>query len=163
MNLEKFELKDLLMVAIKSEVGSRDVYLKLKDRVDNLLLKERFKFLADEEEKHKMYIEKIYREKIKEEIPPLPEKSMVPLPEIMVSEDMPISEILQGAMDAELAAREFYLALSNRFEESPEIKKMLQVFADMELGHYRLLEIEKQLAEKFEDYEAMWPDFHVGP
>lgn len=163
MDLSKFELKDLLLVAIKSEEESKNVYLALKERVDNLLLKDRFGFLAGEEVKHKAYIEKIYRERIGENVQELPKKSVVPLPEIHVSEDMPISEILQGAMYAELAAREFYLALSKRFEDSDEVRKMLLIFADMELGHYRLLEIEKQLAEKFEDYESMWPEFHVGP
>lgn len=163
MNLEKYELKGLLLAAIKSEVESKNVYLKLKDRVDNILLKERFQFLANEEEKHKLYIEKIYKKKIGEDVPELPEKTIVPLPEIKADDDMPISEILNGAMEAELAARDFYLSLSERFNDSPEIKKMLQIFADMELGHYRLLELEKKLAEKFEDYESLWPEIHMGP
>ncbi len=163
MDLGKYELRGLLLAAIKSEVESKNVYLKLKDRVDNILLKERFEFLAGEEQKHKEYIEKIYKRKMGEDVPELPEKTIVPLPEIKADDDMPISEILQGAMDAELAARDFYLSLSDRFNDEPEVRKMLQIFADMELGHYRLLELEKQIAEKFEDYEAFSPDIHLGP
>ena len=162
MDLSKFTLKDLLRIAMSSEVESRKVYLSLKERVDNLLLKDRFQFLADEEEKHRKYIERIFNKKFPKETPELSPEITTPLPEIKADDDMPISEILQSAMDAEMAAREFYLKLSEKFDDE-EIKKMLKIFADMELGHYRLLEVEKNLAEKFEDYEAMWPEFHVGP
>ncbi len=162
MDLSEFTLKDLLRIAMSSEVESRKVYLSLKERVDNLLLKDRFQFLADEEEKHRKYIERIFNKKFPKEEPELSPGITTPLPEIKADDNMPISEILQSAMDAEMAAREFYLQLSEKFEDE-EINKMLKIFADMELGHYRLLEVEKNLAEKFEDYESMWPEFHVGP
>ncbi len=162
MDLTNFNLKDLLRIAISSEVESKNVYLGLKERVDNLLLKDRFQFLADEEEKHRAYIERTFKRKFPNDTVELSSDMTTPLPEIKADDDMSISEILQSAMDAELAAREFYQSLSEKFDE-PEIKKMLNIFSDMELGHYRLLEIEKKLAEKFEDYESMWPEFHVGP
>ncbi len=162
MDLEKYTLKDLFVIAINSEIESKKVYERLKERVDNILLKERFQFLAREEDKHRSYLEKSFEKKFPNEKIELSSTITTPLPEIKADDDMPISEILQSAMDAEMAAREFYLSLSEKVEEE-ELVKMLKIFADMELGHYRLLEIEKQLAEKFEDYEAMWPEFHVGP
>jgi hypothetical protein len=33
----------------------------------------------------------------------------------------------------------------------------------MEMGHYKLLEIEKDNSLKFESYEDSWPMMHVGP
>ncbi len=162
MDLEKYTLKDLFVIAINSEIESKKVYERLEERVDNILLKERFQFLAKEEDKHRSYLEKSFAKKFPGEKIELSSTITTPLPEIKADDDMPISEILQSAMDAEMAAREFYLSLSEKVEEE-ELVKMLKIFADMELGHYRLLEIEKQLAEKFEDYEAMWPEFHVGP
>ncbi len=36
-------------------------------------------------------------------------------------------------------------------------------FSSMELVHYRILEAEKQSAEKLEDMDAEYPMMHVGP
>jgi len=33
----------------------------------------------------------------------------------------------------------------------------------MEMGHYRLLELEKEQAEEFEKYDAEFDMMHVGP
>lgn len=40
---------------------------------------------------------------------------------------------------------------------------MIFYVASMEMGHYRLLEIERENAERFEVFEVSWPDIHVGP
>lgn len=40
---------------------------------------------------------------------------------------------------------------------------MLIYIAEMEKGHYKLLEIEKENAEKFEAYNIEWPMMHIGP
>ncbi len=41
-------------------------------------------------------------------------------------------------------------------------KKLLKYFANMEMGHYKLLETERESAEYFEDYEKDWPMMHMG-
>jgi len=47
-------------------------------------------------------------------------------------------------MDAEKAAHDFYMEMSKLYEENLRIKKTIEYIATMELGHFKLLEIEKQ-------------------
>ncbi len=162
MELENFDLKTLLLAAIKSEVESKDVYETLAQRVKNSLLKERLLFLAGEEDKHRAFIESLYRQNFPDEELVLPEKSPVPLPEVDPSEDRLLSEIIEDAMRAEFAAKEFYEALKSRFEEE-KIQAMLQVLANMEMGHYQILSKELENLKNFENYDEYWPMMHVGP
>ena len=53
MNLEKYDLEDLLLAAIKSEVESSTLYLKIAKKTENGLLQDKLEFLAKEEDKHR--------------------------------------------------------------------------------------------------------------
>ncbi len=164
MDLKIYGLDDLILTAIKSEVEAKKVYDTLADRVKNALLKDRLKFLSGEEEKHRLFFEDLFRNQFPQRNLVLPEKSPVPLPEITPEDlDRPIPEILAKAMDAEKAAHEFYLGLVPRFEHDTEIQHHLLYIASMELTHYRILEIEKENAEKFDAYDEEWPMTHIGP
>jgi len=163
MDISRFSTEDLLLAAIKSEVEAEEVYSKLADRVKNSFLKERLRFLATEELKHREYIEGLYRHKIGKNEIVLPDKTPVPLPEIVIGdENEPISLVLESAMEAEKAAKEFYEALSERFEDA-KTGNMLRVLAKMEEGHYNLLNQELANARMFEEYDTAWPMMHVGP
>ncbi len=163
MDLSNFKLREILLAALKSEIESKEVYLQLKDRVKNFVLKDKFDFLAKEEEKHRIFFEKLFLQNFSDKDMVLPEKSPVPLPQIEISdESAPISKILEQAMKAELAASEFYKSMEKLFDDEL-IKKTLDYIATVELSHYKLIEAEKEYAEKFEDYEGDWPLFHVGP
>jgi rubrerythrin len=94
----------------------------------------------------------------------MPDRTPVPLPEIKINDEkIQISDVLQQAMMAEMAAHDFYLGVSIRFKDEIEIFNMLKYIADMEMGHYRLLEIEKENSLRFESYDDSWPMMHVGP
>jgi len=162
MELEKFRINELLLVAIKSEIESKDVYTTLAERVKNSVLKERLLFLAGEEEKHRAYLESLYRQKFGDKELKLPEKSDVPLPSVNTSEERLLSEIIEDAMRIELAAKDFYESLKSRFEDS-KIQAMLQILANMELGHYEILSRELENLKNFENYDQYWPMMHVGP
>jgi rubrerythrin len=163
-NLEIYSTEYLILTAIRSEIDSRSAYLKIKDSVKNAVLKDKMDFLAKEEDKHKSFFDILYKEKYPNKTMKIPDKSPVPLPEIKIrGETMDLSEVLQQAMDAEMAANKFYLGVSNRFKEEKEIFNMLEYVADMELGHYKLLEIEKENSLKFESYDDFWPMMHAGP
>lgn len=163
MNIEKYDLETLLLAAIKSEVESKNVYRTLSNRVKNALLKERLLFLAGEEEKHQSFLESLYRQKIGKDEIILPESTPVPLPQVDPSEDRLLSEIVEDAMRAELAARDFYESLRDRFQEDEETKKMLQILASMEQGHYDILAKELENIKNFENYDSYWPMMHAGP
>ncbi len=163
MELKGFGMKELLLAAIKSESESRDVYLHLAEKVENGFLADRLRFIADEEEKHKDYVESIYKMQLQEEIPELPDESPVPLPEVKIDKPtVAASEVMMQAMEAELAASDFYSSLSLMFNDK-EIRMTLDYLAKMEMGHYKLLEIEKEYLESQEDYDIEWEMMHVGP
>ena len=164
MDLSKYSEEDLLLSAIKSEVDSKEVYSKLADMVKNFFLKDRLKFLASEEEKHRVFIESLFVKRIPEKEVVLPEKTPVPLPELKIpDEGILISDVLGKAMQAEMAAHDFYLGMADRFTDEKDIHKTLQYFASMEIGHYKLLADETKKALDFEQYDQVWPMMHAGP
>ena len=108
MELGHYRLEELLLAALKSEVDSKNIYLKLAKKTKNGLLQDKFRFLAGEEEKHREFIEDIYKNHFPDKKITLPRISPVPLPEIQINEKTPMSILLNEAMNAEKLASEFY-------------------------------------------------------
>ncbi|MDG6218605.1 MAG: ferritin family protein [Candidatus Thermoplasmatota archaeon] len=164
MDLTSYTLEELLLAAIKSEEESNNVYMKLANHVKNGLMKDKFLFLAKEEEKHRQYIMDLFKAQFPNKTITSAEKTPVPLPKITIpkDEDISISTVLSQAMNAEQAAHDFYISLSKRYTDTT-IKNMLHYFADMETGHYQLLAQEKQSVEWFEQSDVYWPMIHAGP
>ena len=159
-----YDLEDLLLAAIKSEIDSKNVYLKLSERVKNYLLKDKLKYLAKEEGIHQSTITKMYKQEFPRKDLIIPKDSPVPLPELkFTDEEIPVSRILGQAMEAEKAAHDFYQGLSKYFEKDLKIKNTLLYFATMEMGHYKILEVEKQSMESYEQADEYWPMMHIGP
>ncbi|MBE9574621.1 MAG: ferritin family protein [Proteobacteria bacterium] len=164
MDLSKFDEHTLLLAALRSEIDSKEVYQQIAGRVKNALLKDKLNFLASEEEKHQRIIEGVYKEKFVNKELQIPEKSPVPLPEIAITgEMMPISEVFSMAMNTEMAAYDFYNELAKLYQDNPRLKKTIEYVATMEMGHYKLLEIEKNNMEQFEDFDLYSPMVHAGP
>ena len=163
MNLDKYNLEELLLTAIKSEVESNTYYLHIAKKTENGLLQDKLEFLAKEEEKHRLYIEDVYKNHFPEKEIKLPDETPVPLPKIEIDEDSPVSKLIKNAMEAEKSARDFYEALSEYFETNSKIHNTLLYFADMELGHYKILKMEKESMERFEEADVYWPMMHAGP
>lgn len=164
MDVSEYSTEDMILSAIKSEIDSNIIYSTLAKSVKNALMQDKFQFLADEEIKHKTYLEDLYKAEFPDKTLEIPSSTPVPLPEINIpkDEDIPISKVLLQAMNAEKAAYDFYLKLADRFENK-DIKNMLHYFADMEMGHFKILEQEKQSMEWFEQSDVYWPMVHVGP
>jgi rubrerythrin len=163
MNLDSYTVDTLLLTAIKSEVESREVYSRLSDRVKNAMLKERLGFLSGEEARHRRILEGIFKEKYPDQPIKLPDKSPVPLPRVVISDElMPLNEIFQMAMNAETAAYEFYKSLAPRFEDT-DLGNIILYVAKMELGHYELLKVESESLERFEEANIHIPFIHEGP
>ena len=164
MDLKKYNLEELLLAAMKSEVESNSVYKTIAKRVKNGLLKDKLEFLAKEEEKHRKYVEQVYKKTYPKKKIVLPKTTPVPLPTLIIpGEDTPLGTVLQTAMQAEHAAQEFYTMLSARFQDDATIRNTLSYFADMELQHYKILEIEKESMDRFEEADVYWPMVHAGP
>lgn len=164
MKLDKFSLEELIGAALKAEIDSENAYSILASRVKNALLKDRLNFLAGEEKKHQEFIRVLHKKTFPDEEIVVPTQTPVPLPSIKIDDEMMrISEVLSSAMHAEKAAHEFYKGLAERFADDKQIYGILLYFSSMELGHYKILEIERQSAEKFEEMEIILPFIHVGP
>lgn len=163
MDLSKYTLDEIILAAIKSEIEARDIYAKLSERVKNPFLKPKLKFLSEEEERHRIFFEHFFKEKFPNKKIIIPEKTPVPLPEIKMEEGekTPVSKVFWHAMQAEKAAYDFYKSMAQLFEKEPQVKNTLLYIAEMEMGHYKLFEIERENAIKFEDEEI--PMIHLGP
>jgi rubrerythrin len=164
MDISNYSMDELLLSALKSEVEARKVYLKLAEGVQNFFLKDKLKFLAEEEEKHRLFFEGLFKRKLPGKEIVLPDKTPVPLPDLRIEDEhTPISEIFVKAMEAEKAAQDFYLSLSEKFDDDKEVQKTLIYIANMEKGHFKLFELEKDNALRFEDFDQNWPMMHAGP
>ena len=163
MNLDNFKLDELLLTAIKSEIESNKLYRRIAKKTENGLLQDKLEFLANEEEKHQEFIEDIYKNHYHHEKIILHKETPVPMPKIDLNEEMPMSKLLQMAMNAEEKAGDFYRSLAGRFEEGCKIHNTLLYFADMEKGHFKILEMEKESMERFEEGDVYWPMVHAGP
>ncbi len=164
MNLKKYALADLLLAAVKSEIDSQAVYTRLAKAVKNAFLKERLQFLALEENKHQKSLEDLFRQRFPGQAIAVPDHPVVPLPEVRFrDEQVPLSGIIAQAMDAEQAAHDFYLQLAELFADDPARKNLLLYFSMMEMGHYKLLDVEKSGLERFEEYGEEQELIHVGP
>lgn len=164
MDISKYSLKDLLLTALKSEIEARDFYKDLAGPIENYFLKDRILFLSAEEEKHRQAVENMYRQQFPGQELVLPGKSPVPLPGLKIEkETMPVSEVFWVAMQAEKAAHDFYVEISRHFQPESEQHKLLLYIASMEMGHYHLLNLERENALRTEDFEVTLPMVHVGP
>jgi rubrerythrin len=163
MDLNNFELEDLLLSAIKSEEETSKFYKKLKKKTKNGLLQDKLKFLAKEEEKHKAFIEEIYLNHFPGKKINLTLQIQVPLPEIKITKETHLSILFAEAMNAEVVASNFYKKLAERFEKGSKINNTLLYFSDMEIGHYKILEQEKYSMQRYEEDDVYWPMMHVGP
>jgi rubrerythrin len=163
MDLSKFTLEDLFFTAIKAEIDSREAYSIMAGITRNAFLKDRFKFLAQEEDKHRSFLTGEFEKQLPDKELVLPKMSAVPLPEIDVkNEKITLSELLFQAMAAEKAAQEFYTSFA-RYVGNSQFAITLGYFARMEEGHYELLKREKEAEEEFEMYDDFNPGMHLGP
>ncbi|MBN2399783.1 MAG: ferritin family protein [Candidatus Aminicenantes bacterium] len=164
MDLSKFALADLLLTAVKSEISSQEIYARLALQVKNAFLQERMNFLAMEEGKHRQALENIFHQRFPDREIIVPEHPVVPLPEIHISdEQVPLSEIIAQAMKSEQAAHDFYLQLAELFNDDSEKKNLLLYFSMMEMGHYKLLDLEKNNLERLEEFSQEQELIHLGP
>lgn len=162
--LKKYALADLLAAAVKSEIDSRDLYVRVAGRVKNAFLKERLEFLAQEEEKHRKALEGMFGQRFPGQALAVPAQPVVPLPEIAFGDEaVPLSAVLAQAMKAEQAAHDFYLQLAELFADDAAKKNLFLYFSMMEMGHYKLLDVEKSALERLEEYGEEQEMIHVGP
>ena len=163
IDVENMKLEELLAMAVRAEMDARETYAGIAEKVDNFVLKDRLKFLSAEEEKHRQIFTGILKRKFPNSEVRIPESGEVPLPDVKFDDEMvQISEVLQQAMDAEMAAHDFYAAMRDKAQDE-EVKKILDYLSSAEKGHYYLLETELKAVKYAELFDEYNPMMHVGP
>ena len=157
MNIEQ-----LLKIAIKSEINAAEIYKKMADKTKIVFLKDKLTFLANEEIGHRNLLEKLFKTKFSHTTLKLDRDMKTPLPELTITDDMLISDMISQAMEAEKKASDFYKDLEKNFEEEEE-KSMARYLSHMEESHYYLLKSELELSHNFELYDEVHMMMHVGP
>jgi rubrerythrin len=164
MDLKGFTMEELFFTAIKAEIDSREAYSIMAGITKNAFLKDRFRFLADEEEKHRSFLTQQYEVQFPNKALELPEVSPVPLPEIDTNLELnPLSKVIQQAMDAERAAYDFYMGFAKYVKSNKSLAATLGYFARMEESHYQMLKQEQEAAQEFEAFDDFNPLMHAGP
>jgi rubrerythrin len=156
------KLQDMLAVAARAEIESKEVYEALADQMENFILKDKFKFLAAEEDKHRIILENVFKETFPNDVMELPEDSGVPKPDVNIREGNLLSDILEQAMKAEQSAAEFYKEMAPFFEDQ-NMRALITYLANIEQGHYYFLNIEREMALQNEDYWQAHDMMHIGP
>ena len=150
MTEEKENLRELILWAIKNEIIAYETYKNMAEKLDNPFLRVKLEFLAKEEEVHRRFLEGLFHDMFPSEVIELPDiPSLVPDLD-GINESSTAKEIFKRAMEAELKAADFYRELVEKTSQE-EVRKMLRYLASMEMGHYKLLEIELEYLEDIGD------------
>jgi rubrerythrin len=151
---------EILSVGIRSEVDAVSFYTRLQDRVKNVILLQKLKFLALEEEHHRKILERLFGERFSDKAVGAPEADLMPPIVASVGEQASVLELFTAALKAEETAEAFYEEAGGLVEEEGS-RKMLAYLSRVERSHQAMIRSELELLEKFPDYYNV-EDFHIG-
>ena len=159
--LSRYDPRLLLSHAIRSEGASADIYrgASAMAMAGNGFLGEKLMLLSREEMKHGIILDRLFHRLFPGE--GIPDPGSLPLPPIPSIPDIGkkrVIEVIELAMGAELAARDYYISLKDLFGEDPVTSRVLGYLADMELGHYRMLEHEHTSGILGEEFDPVMRD-----
>jgi rubrerythrin len=151
---------EILSIGIRSEVDAVSFYTRLQGRVKNVILLQKLKFLALEEEHHRKILERLFGQRFPEKTVGAPESSLMPPIAASVGEQASVLDLFLAALKAEETAESFYQEGSGLTEEEGS-RKMLAYLSRVERSHQAMIRSEIDLLEKFPDYYSV-EDFHIG-
>lgn len=138
--------KELLKQAIKSEIDGRRFYNYLAAKTSNEDARRKLAGLAGDEVRHEKALRDIYKKIYGEKEIVLPEKGVGVLSDFFENpegrEDMTERQYIDLAIEAELAATDYYKAEAAR-ATSDDFKKIFERMATEEFSHFELLQAEK--------------------
>ncbi len=155
MEMKDYDLKDLILIGIKSEIEAGKVYRRTAAQARNPFLKTKLTALAEEEDRHREILEKLFNSLYPGEDMVLPENPeyLPEFPEIKIFAELngvtDVRKIIEQAMKAELAAKKYYEDIAALVDDE-KIKKLMLYMAKIEEGHYHILQSEYKEIEEFE-------------
>jgi rubrerythrin len=133
---------EALSLAIYNEQFAFDFYTKLSETIKNPSGKEKFKFLASDEKRHRELLEKYYTQVTGEQKFPFDANKMKRI-QVEVKDSTTAYEALDIGIKAEKEAYEFY---TKKAQSSKDLKakNMFLMLAGEEDKHYNVLMAERQ-------------------
>lgn len=148
--MSELTVKEALEIAIKSETRAKELYEKIYENVTNLMMRDKLKFLASEEQRHHDLLTGVYTEQIGGE-PTEPDPNLLPKMQIDVDfERAELTDLWQAAMQAEEVSAEHYEMLTGRV--SGRARVMFNYLANVERSHYYLLKSEYDVLAEIDEY-----------
>ncbi len=156
----KLEPWQVLGVAIRSEIDAESFYTELQERVKNVILLQKLKFLAMEEAHHRMIIERLADQRFRGKPTDPPSASLLPPIAASLKPDASVPDLFQAALAAEVTAERFYDEAQAKAGDEMS-RRMLTYLSRVERSHQAVIKAELELLEKFPDYYSV-EDFHIG-
>ncbi len=157
---KKLTAWQILGVAVRSEIDATAFYVRLQGRVKNVLLVQKLKFLALEEEHHQKILERLLAQKYPDRPKDVPESSLMPPIGVSLPADPTVPALFEAALKAEKTAEAFYNEAGERAEDEAG-RRTLAYLGRVERSHQAMINSELELIRKFPDYYSV-EDFHIG-
>jgi rubrerythrin len=150
---------EILGLAVRSEIDAAAIYRGLHGRVKNEVLKQKLDFLAREEERHKVILERLFKDKFPGQALQVPGAGGQE-PSVPAGEALSVLDLFTLAMGKEQQAEEFYRDAKSKIED-PAGQRMLDYLSRVERGHYYMIKSEIDLLQVFpEAYDV--EESHIG-
>jgi rubrerythrin len=150
----------ILGVAIRSEIDAAAFYTQLQGRIKNILLIQKLKFLALEEEHHKKILDHLLAQRYPDKPRDVPVSSLMPPIGISLPPDPTIPALFEAALKAEEIAEAYYSEAAEKVEDEAG-RRILAYLGRVERSHQAMIRSELELIAKFPDYYNV-EDFHVA-
>lgn len=157
---KKLSAWQILGVAIRSEIDAAAFYARLQEKVKNVLLVQKLKFLALEEEHHKKILGRLLEQKYPGRSTDVPESSLLPPIGVSLGAEPSVPGLFEAALKAEEIAEGFYNEAGKRIEDEAG-RKILAYLGRVERSHQAMIRSELELIRRFPDYYSV-EDFHIG-
>ena len=150
----------ILGVAIRSEIDAAAFYTRLQGRLKNILLIQKLKFLALEEEHHRKMLERLLAQKYPEGPTDAPGSSLMPPIGVSLPADATVPALFEAALEAEKIAEAYYSEAAERVGDEAG-RRILAYLGRVERSHQAMISSEIDLIRKFPDYYNV-EDFHIA-
>ena len=161
MSIDKnLQAWQVLGVAVRSEVDAAAFYTRLQGRVKNPLLVQKLKFLALEEEHHKVILDRLLAQRYPDKPKDVPASSLMPPIGVALPPDPSVTALFEAALEAEKVAEAYYNDAAARVEDEAG-RRILAYLGRVERSHQAMIGSELDLLRRFPDYYDV-EDFHIG-
>jgi rubrerythrin len=161
MSIDKnLQAWQILAVAVRSEIDAAAFYTRLQGRIKNPLLIQKLKFLALEEEHHKVILDRLLAQRYADKPIDAPASSLMPPIGVSLPAEPSVPALFEAALEAEKIAEAYYNDASGRVEDESG-RRILAYLGRVERSHQAMIVSELDLLRQFPDYYNV-EDFHIA-